>query len=207
MGDLLFQIVFHSQLASELGQFSLADVADAIADKLISRHPHVFGDRAVSVTGPTQVLENWARLKAKERVKKTGKTGSALTGVPIDAPALLRAERLTEKAARVGFDWDQIGKVREKLNEELAELDQAIAGKNPREVEQELGDVLFTLANLGRWLKTPAEDALRGTNAKFTRRFQRVEALLEEQQVPFGTATLEQMDALWDQAKAEERNA
>jgi len=205
LGDLLFQIVFHSQLAMEKGEFGLADVADAIADKITSRHPHVFGENKWRVDGPARVLENWAKLKAKEREQKTGKAGSALTGVPKDAPALLRAERLTEKASRVGFDWKEVAQVRAKLDEELRELDEAIAKKSRDELEHELGDVLFTVANLARWLQTPAEDALRQANARFTRRFQRVEELLEQQQVPFGTATLEQLEALWQQAKAEER--
>ncbi len=205
LGDLLFQIVFHSQLAMEKGEFGLADVADAIADKLTSRHPHVFGEKKWRVDGPDQVLENWAKLKAKEREKKTGKAGSVLTGVPIDAPALLRAERLTEKASRVGFEWKQIKDVRAKLDEELKELDEAIAKGDRDELEHELGDVLFTVANLARWIKTPAEDALRAANHRFTARFQRVEQLLEQQGVPFGTATLEQMEELWQQAKREEK--
>jgi len=205
LGDLLFQIVFHSQLAMEKGEFGLADVADAIADKLTSRHPHVFGENKWRVDGPEQVLENWAQLKAKEREKKTGKAGSVLTGVPADAPALLRAERLTEKASRVGFEWKQIKDVRDKLDEELRELDEAIAKGDRDELEHELGDVLFTVANLARWIKTPAEDALRSANRRFTRRFQRVEELLEQQGVPFGAATLEQMEELWQQAKREEK--
>lgn len=159
LGDLLFQIVFHARLAEELGEFSMADVARAISDKLTSRHPHVFGEKQAD--GSPQPLANWAKLKAEERKKKTGHEGSVLDGVPTGAPALLRAERLTEKASRIGFDWPGIQEVRAKLYEELGELDEAIASGNHDEMEHELGDVLFSLANLARFLQTPAEDALR----------------------------------------------
>src|SRR3954464_6145469 len=133
LGDLLFQIVFHAQLASELKEFDMGDVANAIADKLTSRHPHVFGD--LKLKGSTAVLENWAKLKAEERRKKTGKAGSVLDGVPTGAPALQRAERLTEKASRIGFDWPDLKGVREKLDEELKELDEAIAKGDKNEIE------------------------------------------------------------------------
>src|SRR5262249_52824099 len=202
LGDLLFQIVFHAQLAREIGEFDLADVANAISDKIVSRHPHVFGEARVS--GAEQVLHNWARLKAEERRRKHGREGSVLDGVPTAAPALLRAERLTEKASRIGFDWPDLAGVREKLAEELAELDRAITSGQPEAMEQELGDVLFSLANLARFLRPPAEDALRDANARFTRRFHAVEAGLREREVAFGTASLEEMDALWQEAKRAE---
>jgi ATP diphosphatase len=207
LGDLLFQIVFHAQLASELKEFSFADVANAISEKIERRHPHVFGDRKVTVSGAPQVLENWAKLKAEERRKKNGHVGSVLDGVPKDAPALQRAERLTEKASRIGFDWPDLKGVRAKLDEELAELDEAIASGDRDAIEHELGDVFFSLANVGRKLNTPPEDAARMANKRFTSRFQAVERKLEALGVPFGTATLEQMDALWDEAKAEEKAA
>lgn len=202
LGDLLFQIVFHAQLASELGEFQLADVADAISEKITRRHPHVFGE--LQVAGAEQVLANWARLKAEERLKKTGSVGSVLDGVPSGAPALLRAERLSEKASRIGFDWPDVASVRRKLDEELGELDEAMAGGKRADVEHELGDVLFSLANLARFLATPAEDALRAANRRFTQRFQGVEQGLQAQGVPFGTATLAQMEVLWERAKAQE---
>ncbi len=205
LGDLLFQIVFHAQLAKERGEFDLADVCNAIADKLTRRHPHVFGDTKVS--GSTQVLENWAKLKAKERQEKHGKVGSVLDGVPGHAPALQRAERLTEKASRIGFDWPDLRGVRAKLTEELAEFDEAIAQNDAAAIEHELGDVLFSLANLGRHLKVAPEDAARAANQRFTRRFHAVEAKLEQRGVPFGEASLELMDRLWDEVKAEERAA
>ena len=202
LGDLLFQIVFHAQLARELGEFNLADVATAISDKIVSRHPHVFEGKTVG--GAEEVLQNWARIKAEERRRKHGREGSVLDGVPSAAPALLRAERLTEKASRIGFDWPDLAGVRAKLSEEIGELDAALASKDARDIEHELGDVLFSLANLARFTATPAEDALRAANARFTRRFHSVEEALRARGVPFGTATLEEMDALWQEAKAAE---
>ncbi len=203
LGDLLFQIVFHAQLASEQQAFDFAAIANAVSDKIERRHPHVFGDRAVS--GTTQVLENWARLKAEERKKKNGHVGSVLDGVPSGAPALQRAERLTEKASRIGFDWSDMKDVRAKVDEELGELDEAIASGDRDAIEHELGDVLFALANVGRHVKIAPEDALRGTIKRFTARFKAVERGLEAQGVPFGGGTLEQMDRLWDEAKVEEK--
>ncbi len=203
LGDLLFQIVFHSQLASEQKQFDLGQVATAIAEKLERRHPHVFGEAAVS--GTTQVLANWAKLKADERKKKNGHVGSVLDGVPKDAPALQRAERLTEKASRIGFDWPDISGVKDKVEEELAELDEAMASKDRAAIEHELGDVFFALTNLARHLNIPPEDALRAANLRFTTRFHVVERGLEAQGVPFGGGSLDQMNELWDQAKAAEK--
>lgn len=205
LGDLLFQIVFHAQLASEKGEFSMVDVCNAIADKIERRHPHVFGE--TKVAGAEQVLQNWAKLKADERKAKTGKVGSVLSGVPTGAPALQRAERLTEKASRIGFDWPDLKSVRAKLAEELAELDEAIASKNKADIEHELGDVLFSIANVSRHLNTPAEDALREANARFTSRFHHVEAGLEKAGIAFGQGTLKQMDDLWNEAKAAEQAA
>jgi len=203
LGDLLFQIVFHAQLATELGEFSMADVCRAISDKIESRHPHVFGEKSSEnpVSGTEQVLQNWAKLKAQERKKKTGRHGSVLDGVPSDAPALLRAERLTEKASRIGFDWPDLSGVWAKLEEEIRELQEAIQGTDRDALEMELGDVLFSLANVARFIKTPPEDALRQANRRFTARFHEIEAGLEKQGIAFGEATLVQMEALWQQAK------
>lgn len=160
LGDLLFQIVFHAQLADELGHFTLADVANSIADKLERRHPHVFGDAVAK--NSTQVLESWAKLKAKERKAKHGAEGSVLDGVPRDAPGLQRAERLTEKASRIGFDWPDVQGVVEKIDEEVGELKEALASKDHAAMEHELGDALFALANLGRKLGIPP----RGRDAR-----------------------------------------
>lgn len=195
LGDLLFQIVFHAQLGSELGEFGMADVAKSISDKIERRHPHVFGNAVAKDS--EQVLQNWAQLKQEEKKKKHGNEGSVLDGVPSGAPALQRAERLTEKASRIGFDWPSIKDVRAKVDEELRELDEAISGKSRDALEHELGDVLFALCNLARFIQTPPEDALRQANRRFTKRFQYIEAKLKQQNVPFGSATLEQMDELW----------
>ncbi|NPC87215.1 nucleoside triphosphate pyrophosphohydrolase, partial [Pyxidicoccus fallax] len=205
LGDLLFQIVFHAQLATELGEFTMADVSRSISDKLTRRHPHVFGDLR-GVDGASQVLANWAKLKAEERKQKTGREGSVLDGVPVAAPALMRAERLTEKASRIGFDWPDLAGVRGKLAEELDELDEAIASGDRDAIEHELGDVLFSLANLARFIKAPAEDALRMAIRRFTTRFQHIESQLRAEGVPFGEATLEHMERHWQDAKVKEKS-
>lgn len=204
LGDLLFQIVFHAQLGAELGEFTMADVAKSISDKLVRRHPHVFGEGHAD--GAEQVLANWAKLKAEERKRKTGSEGSVLDGVPVAAPALMRAERLTEKASRIGFDWPDLAGVRGKLAEELDELDEAIASGDRDAIEHELGDVLFSLANLARFIKAPAEDALRMAIRRFTTRFQHIEAELRAEGVPFGEATLEHMERHWQAAKVKEKS-
>ncbi len=203
LGDLLFQIVFHSQLASEQKKFDLAFVANSISEKLERRHPHVFGESAQH--GTEQVLQNWAKLKADERKAKHGHAGSVLDGVPRDAPGLQRAERLTEKASRIGFDWPDVSGVKDKLKEELGELDEAMEQKDKAAMEHELGDVFFALANLARQLGIAPEDAMRAANRRFTNRFHVVEKGLEAQGVEFGKASLDQMNTLWDQAKAEEK--
>jgi ATP diphosphatase len=203
LGDLLFQIVFHAQLAAEKGEFTMEDVCKAISDKIVSRHPHVFADGKAKDS--EEVLFNWAKLKAAEKKRKTGREGSVLDGVPSAAPGLLSAERLTEKASRIGFDWPDVAGVRAKLYEELGELDEAIASGDRDELEHELGDVLFSLANLGRFLHTPPEDALRLASRRFTTRFQHIEAALKAEGVPLGDATLEHMERHWQAAKAVEK--
>ena len=180
-------------------------VANAIAEKLERRHPHVFGEEKVA--GAEQVIQNWAKLKADERKAKTGKAGSVLDGVPSAAPALQRAERLTEKASRIGFDWPDVSGARAKVDEELKELDEAIASNDRDAIEHELGDVLFALANVGRKVNCPPEDALRMTNKRFTSRFHFVEEKLQAAGIGFGEATLKQMDLFWDEAKAVEKAA
>ena len=199
LGDLLLQIVFQAQLRREEGAFDFADVADAISGKLVSRHPHVFGD--AEVKDAEGVLRQWAELKREEKRKK-GKGHSVLEGVPRELPALARADRLTEKASRVGFDWPDASGARAKVTEELEELDRAVAGGSRAEIEHELGDVLFALANFGRKLGIAPEEALRGTVGRFISRFHHVEAELARRGVPHGKATLAEMDALWDEAKS-----
>jgi MazG family protein len=204
LGDLLLQIVFQAQLASEERQFDFADVAEAISKKLVSRHPHVFGQ--AQVDDAEGVLRQWAALKREEK-KAKGRGESALEGVPREMPALARADRLTEKASRVGFDWPDPAGARAKLDEELAELDEALAAGNAEELEHELGDVLFAAANLGRKLGVPPEEALRGAVGRFISRFGHVERELARRGVPHGRATLAEMDALWEEAKNLERQA
>jgi MazG family protein len=203
LGDLLFQVVFQGQLARERGEFDVADICRAVREKLIRRHPHVFGQ--LEVRDADEVLQNWVKLKAAERKAKLGHEGSVLDGVPSAAPALLRAERLTEKASRVGFDWSSIAEVRNKVSEEMNELDQAIASADQAAIEHELGDVLFALVNLARFTRTPAEDALRQANHRFSERFRFVEEGLRARGIAVGAATLEQMEELWQKAKERER--
>jgi tetrapyrrole methylase family protein/MazG family protein len=204
LGDLLLQIVFQAELRQEDGAFEFADVADAISDKLVSRHPHVFGDS--DVKDADGVLRQWAALKREEKRKKGGGR-SVLEGVPRELPALARADRLTEKASRVGFDWPDAAGARAKVAEELGELDAAIAAGDRAEIEHELGDTLFALANLARKLGVAPEEALRATVGRFTARFTYVEERLEARGVPHGGATLAEMDLLWDEAKRLERQA
>lgn len=204
LGDLLLQIVFQAELRQEAGAFEFADVADAISDKLVSRHPHVFGDGQVK--DAEGVLKQWAALKREEKRRKGGGK-SVLEGVPREMPALARADRLTEKASRIGFDWPDAAGARAKVAEELAELDAAVASGDRGEIEHELGDLLFAVANFARKLGVAPEEALRATVGRFTARFTHVEEALERRGVPHGGATLAEMDLLWDEAKALERQA
>jgi tetrapyrrole methylase family protein / MazG family protein len=216
LGDLLFQVVFQARIAREDGKFDFAQVCDSISDKLTRRHPHVFGD--VSVSGSREVVKNWERIKADERKATGGAPRSAIGGVPAGLPALVRAERITEKAAAVGFDWPETSGVLAKVHEELRELEGAIAersGAAPSSaaahhlhgrVEDELGDLLFALANLGRFLKVHPEEALRGAVRRFESRFHRVEERLREQGRTPREATLAEMDRLWDEAKRLEKS-
>jgi MazG family protein len=215
LGDLLLQIVFQARLAEEDGSFDFAGVADAISEKLLSRHPHVFGTGARSpdarpdpeapgVRDADGVLRQWAALKKKENEAK-GRGKSVLEGVPRELPALARAERLTEKASRIGFDWADASGARAKVAEELGELDEAIAAGDRARIEDELGDLLFATANLARKLSIPPEEALRGTLGKFVYRFEYVEEALARRGVAHGGATLEEMDRLWNEAKAVSR--
>ncbi len=204
LGDLLLQIVFQAQLMKEQGTFEFADVADAISNKLVSRHPHVFGDSRLR--DADAVLRQWAALKREEKKAKGGGQ-SVLEGVPREMPALARADRLTEKASRIGFDGPDPGGARAKVEEELDELDEAIALGDREALEHEMGDVLFAVANLARKLSIPPEEALREAVARFIGRFGHVERELARRGVPHGEATLEEMDALWDEAKSLERQA
>jgi len=204
LGDLLFQVIFHAEIARENGDWDFADVAKAIADKIEYRHPHVFA--GLEVENADEVSRNWVQLKAAEKAKKQGRRVSVIEGVPRHAPALLRAERTTEKASRIGFDWPDLAGVRAKVDEELRELDEALASGDAKAVEHELGDVLFALANLARHARTPAEDALRAAVGRFEKRFLWVEERLHERGIGVGEpAPLALMDELWEQAKVLEQ--
>jgi tetrapyrrole methylase family protein/MazG family protein len=202
LGDLLFQIVFHAQLGTERGKFSIADVVDGLSDKMIRRHPHVFGD--VAVANVEQVWTNWEALKSQEA---TGKSRtSKLDGIPVHMGALQRGQKMQEKAARVGFDWADVRDITDKLAEELREFAEAreAAGDRVAEdahVREELGDVLFTVVNLARRLKIDAEGAMRDANAKFDRRFRYMEAFAIAQGRALGDMSLDELEDLWQQAK------
>jgi ATP diphosphatase len=203
LGDLLLQVVYHSQIASESQAFSFDDVAAAIADKMVDRHPHVFGDMDIR-TADAQTI-SWEARKAAERAAKGSAEGTAgaLDGVARALPALMRAEKIQKRAARVGFDWATIGPVIDKIEEELRELRVELeAGKVEQDkVSDELGDVLFAVANLARHCKVDPEVALRATNDKFEKRFRHIERRLAESGRKPSDASLEEMEALWQEAK------
>ncbi|MCW5731528.1 MAG: nucleoside triphosphate pyrophosphohydrolase [Alphaproteobacteria bacterium] len=207
LGDLLFQVVFHARMAEEAGAFGFADVVAAICDKMERRHPHVFG--AATIGSAAEQTLAWEEQKAAERAAagaREGRKASLLDGVTQGLPGLTRAVKLQNRAARVGFDWPSLAPVLAKIDEEFAELRTEIAEGAPKErIEDEFGDLLFVVANLARHLDLDPEAALRRTNAKFERRFRRVEALLAERGRRPDQSDLAEMDALWDQAKAEER--
>ncbi len=202
LGDLLLQVVFHAQIAADRQLFAFDDVANAIADKMVSRHPHVFGDESRDKSAEQQTRD-WETVKAAERAAKA--QSGTLAGVANGLPALLRAVKLQKRAARVGFDWPDVTQVLDKISEEMAELCEARDRMDQRHIEEEFGDLLFVMANLARHLRIDPEAALRGANGKFTRRFGRVEALLRERGKTPPESDLAEMDALWDQAKLEER--
>ncbi len=203
LGDLLFQVVFHAQIAEEAGHFTFEDVVSAVCEKMIRRHPHVF---AGSDVADAEVQHQaWEREKALERQQKQseGET-STLAGVALALPALLRAEKLQKRAARVGFDWPDLSGVIGKIDEELAELKEAIVeGEREPRLSEELGDLLFSCANLARRLEIDAESAVRSTNLKFERRFAYIERQLSQAGIPIEEASLDEMDRLWNEAKAQ----
>lgn len=203
LGDLLLQVVYHAQMAAESGDFSWDDVVNAITDKMLRRHPHVFGDWATE----DFVAGSWEKLKAQERAAKGEVRASVLDGVPAGLPGMTRAVKLQKRAARVGFDWPDIGGVLDKIREESAELAEAQAAADPDAIEDEYADLLFVIANLGRHLGVDPEKALRRVNAKFERRFRAVESALSGEGKQPENASLEEMDTLWTQIKTAERAA
>lgn len=198
LGDLLLQVVFQAEIRRQEGAFDAADVAHGIADKLVRRHPHVFrSDEAAA--DKKEAYARWEEIKSEE---KGGR--SVVEGVPSQLPALLRAQRIGEKAARVGFDWNDLAGPLEKLDEEVAELKAAIASKDPSAVEHELGDALFSMVNLARHLDVTAEDVLRRSVARFETRFRHVEAKVKASGKKLSEASLEEMESYWQEAKAQE---
>lgn len=196
LGDLLLQVVFHARMAEEAGDFSMQDVIDGITKKLIRRHPHVFGD--VTVRDAGEVILNWEAIKKQEKAKERT---SVLDGVPKDLPGLMRAYKIQHKAAKVGFDWDNISFVWDKIREEIAELNEAIEKGDHEAIEEEFGDCVFSFVNLSRFLKIDAEVALNKTNSKFIRRFSFVEKTLKEQNKEWKNTSLEELDLLWNESK------
>ena len=202
LGDLLFQSVFHARMAEEAGLFTFDEVADTMSDKMVARHPHVFGDESRDKSAQQQTAD-WETIKAAERAGKSQK--GTLDGVAIGLPALLRALKLQKRAARVGFDWPSTAEVVDKIVEEARELEEARDSLTKAEIFEEFGDLLFVIANLARHLDIDPESALRAANAKFTRRFERIESLLAARGKTPPESDLAEMDALWNQAKAEEK--
>ncbi len=202
LGDLLLQTVYHTQMGQEVGHFSFASVVRNISDKMVARHPHVFGDESRDKSADQQTAD-WEKIKAAERAGKD--QGGALDGVAVGLPALLRAYKLQKRAARVGFDWPTTDEVLDKIIEEAGELAEARSDLSQDEIEEEFGDLLFVMANLARHMKVDPEAALRRTNAKFTRRFAGIEARLAKIGKRPEDSDLAEMDALWDAVKAAER--
>lgn len=201
LGDLLLQPVFHAAIAEERGSFTMDDVLDTLADKLVRRHPHVFGD--LEISDSQAQVENWEKIKKQE---KGTERRSALAGVPPHLPALLKAQKIAEKASRVGFDWEHVDQVMAKVMEELHELREALASGDQEHAEAELGDLLFALANLGRFLALDTEEALRKTINRFQQRFSHVEEQIHLRGINLQDADLSEMEALWEEAKRKERD-
>lgn len=197
LGDLLLQIVFHAQLMAETGAFTIDDVAQAIGDKLVRRHPHVFGD--VKVQDADEVVQNWAKIKAQEKAGKADQ--SILAGVPHGAPALIQAQRLGEKASRVGFDWRSAPEVFKKIEEETQELAASLAISDVNRQEHELGDLLFALTNLARHLNLDAETALRKAGKRFNDRFRYIETKLQANNEDIHHTSSARLEELWEEAK------
>lgn len=199
LGDLLFQIVFQCQIAKEKGDFDMAGVIEKIGSKMIARHPHVFGDADYKTSA--EVLVHWEAQKKREGKQRD----SLLEGVPKTLPSLLRAHRLQDRAARVGFDWDKVGDVMKKLDEEIGEFKEAMEKNNEDAIEEELGDVLFMLVNISRFIGVNPEDALRKTISKFISRFRYIEMAAANSGRTLSDMTLTEMDALWDEAKQKKK--
>ncbi len=200
LGDLLLQPVFHAAIAEESGTFTIDDVIKTLCDKLVRRHPHVFGD--MNISDSNAQIENWEKIK---KLEKGDERKSALSGVPPQLPALLKAQKITEKAARVGFDWEHVDQVVAKVMEELHEFEEAMTQGSNERMEAELGDLLFAVVNLGRFMSINPEEALRKTIRRFQKRFEYVEQSLNDQGRHMNSTPLNEMDLLWEEAKKLEK--
>lgn len=201
LGDLLLQVVFHSQLGAEEGCFGFPDVANGVSDKLVRRHPHVFG--GLEVSGADEVLQNWDAIKKAEKKGEGDAPASIVAGIPKHLPALQKAHQVQKRAARAGFDWNHIDDVFEKLHEEIDELKEAIARNHEEDIRDELGDLLFSAVNVSRFLGHNPEELLNRNIKKFIRRFQRVEEKVHATGKDFKAFTLKELDVFWDEAKRE----
>lgn len=201
LGDVLMQVVFHSQIAQEAGNFDFDDVTDGVCKKLVERHPHVFGE--VEVNSVDDVLNNWDTIKRRKKGQKKGSV--PMLTIPRELPALMRATKIQKKAATAGFDWDDVSGAQEKVLEEVRELSEAIANDDRENIAEELGDLLFSVVNVSRFVDCDAEEALTAASDKFISRFVRVEQLAAERNIDMNSASLEELDKLWNEAKAEDR--
>ena len=197
LGDVLLQVVFHSQMEKEIGTFDFSDVTDGVCKKLIERHPHVFGE--VKVSSTDEVLSNWDDIKRKSKGQNT--QGSSMLKVPRELPALMRAQKIQSKAKKAGFDWDDMRGAFDALESEIRELKQAINEKNQEYVEEELGDVLFSAVNISRFIGVDSEEALTKSNEKFITRFLEVERLAQERGIDMKNTPIDELDELWKEAK------
>ncbi len=202
LGDVLLQVVFHAQMEAEAGVFDINAVCDGICKKLIERHPHVFG--TVQVDSTEQVLDNWDTIKRKSKKQKT--QGEAMQKVPLELPALMRAEKIQKKAKKAGFDWPDVNGAYEALGSEIEELKAAAAGGDPAKIEDELGDVLFSAVNVARFLKVDPEQALTSASNKFLSRYLKVEDLAAKRGIDMPSTPIEELDKLWVEAKNQESN-
>ncbi|MFZ0428058.1 MAG: nucleoside triphosphate pyrophosphohydrolase [Acidobacteriota bacterium] len=201
LGDLLFQVVFHSRIAKERGDFDAYDVCRRVYEKMVNRHPHVFGDRTIETS--EELLRNWEEIKAQEKqaVGKTYERESLLDGIPEDLPSMYRAYQMTAKAARVGFDWPQLSGLRDKFLEEFHELEEAVAQGDGERIREEVGDLVFVALNVARYLEVDPETALRGANRKFKSRFQGMERVLKSEGHSLKDVDLEEMERVWQAQK------
>lgn len=204
LGDLLLQVVFHAQIASDEGHFTINDVTQAISEKMVRRHPHVFGDE--TQRSSNEQTAAWETIKAEERANKTAEDPSALAGIATALPALMRSEKLQKRAARTGFDWTDPKDIFAKLNEEMGEVRDAVEEADAAHIEEEIGDLLFVAVNLARRLEIDPELSLRKANAKFERRFRGMETKAKAQNLDFASLSLDQQESLWQAVKADEKS-